>query len=320
MAREQRKRAETGTDAHLRRRRACARAVPSAAIALAGALALAACTSFKDLDPRDSLMKHVGQAIPGTDQPYPNLASVPDGAPNATPKGTRVELQKKLAADNKATSYQPDKASAPPMPAAPAALPQGFLTTEQPMLLPGSVPQAQQSQSAVPKGPAGSKEPTPPQLAAAPRSAAARSAPALGLETGPETTAGLPAGRPAFGALGRPRRLAVVLFDGGSSAIDANQVARLKPLVDALRRQGGALQVVGYAASADVGQEAARAKLDNLNLSLDRANAVARALQGLGVQSTELIVSAEGDNAPAAAIGGVRGGAANERADIYIEN
>ena len=249
---------------------------------VAAVAALGACSTLEELDPRGGLIPHTDQPVPGTDQPYPNLASVPNGPPPTTPKATRVELQQKLAADTQATTYRPDTAASPPVPAPPAPLPQGFITAEQPVQLPAMVPSA--------------------PAAAEVGAAEARQ----------------PAAAPAFGTLGTAQRLAIVLFREGSSAIDPAQMAKLKPVVQLLDERGGTLQIVGYASRQAAAGDAAEDKIANFNLSLDRANAVASALMRLGAEPSDLIVSAEGDNAPVAAVAGLSRASANQRADIYI--
>lgn len=240
---------------------------------LAMALALTAC----DADPRNRLIPHVTKPVPGSDQPYPSLVSVPDKAPEVTPKSQRLILSQELAADNASGSYVPDASTPPTIPAPPPALPQGFTSAERPV-----------------------------RIAEAPPSSA--------LE------ATLPSGASRSDARGRPSRVAIVLFGEGSSAIDPGEVKALEPVVQMLRRKGGILQVVGYAASRTGVADSARDKMANLDLSLDRANAVARVLRRLGVRPTELIVTAEGNNAPLASIEGVNGQAAKERADVYLEH
>ncbi|MFI4987273.1 MAG: OmpA family protein [Alphaproteobacteria bacterium] len=255
-------------------------------------LALAACDAG-DLDPRTGLVTEVAGAIPGTDQPYPNLASVP-AAPTVTPKAAREQLQKKLTADSKATTYSPDKATAPALPAPPEALPEGFIEARQPVKLPDADPapgQAQAQKAAA---------------AVAPRQLAAASA------------AGARNDGPTFGALGAAHRMAIVLFAEGSSAIDPGQVAKLRPLVQRVRREGGLLQLVGHASrERDRGEEG---KIDKFDLSIDRANKVAQALVRLGMAEGELVVSAEGDNTPVAALDGIAGETANRRVDIFYED
>ena len=243
---------------------------PRALLSLAAllALALAACSDFSTDDLlawRQGMVKEVAGAIPGTDQPYPNLATVPEKAPAGSSKAARVELQKKLEADNKATGYVPDKANAPEIPSPPAALPPGFVEAEQPV-----------------------------QLA----------------------DAGLPGGTAAaLGPPGEPRRVAVVLFAEGSAAIDSGQIGKLKPILDAVRRDGGTLHVVGHASQTGDGLD--QTKVDNFDLSVERADAVAKALGELGLESNALQVSAEGDSKPVVAVAGAKGEAANRRVDIF---
>jgi outer membrane protein OmpA-like peptidoglycan-associated protein len=269
-------------------------------LTLAAAMAaLGACSTLEELDPRGGLIPHTDQPVPGADQPYPNLASVPDAPPPTTPKATRIELQQKLAADTKATTFQPDTGAAPPIPEAPAPLPKGFITAEQPVRLPAAPAPAAAGAGATP---AASPAPQESALAGAQPPAAQ-----------PATAAAAP----APGALGTARRLAVVLFAEGSSEIDLGQVAKLRPVVRLLRQQGGAVQIVGYASRQATGATA-EGKIANFNLSLDRANAVARALMRLGVKPSELMVSAEGEGAPPITVAGVSGAAADQRADVYI--
>jgi len=276
----------------------------AARLALGAAMAaLGACSTLEDLDPRSGMIPHTDQPVPGADQPYPNLASVPNAPQPSTPKAKRIELQQKLAADTKTTTYQPDAAAAPAIPAAPAPLPKGFITAEQPVRLPAAAAPAEAGGDAAAAG-------TPAAHPRAPGSAEAstqaqRSVDPLRLRQGES------------GVGAASRRLAVVLFAEGSSEIDPAQVAKLRPVVLQLRRQGGAVQVVGYASRQAAG-DTAEGKIANFNLSLDRANAVARALMRLGAKPSEVMVTAEGEEAPPIAIAGLSGAAADQRADVFL--
>lgn len=280
--------------------------------------ALVGCDATTSLDPRDLLFKHVQKPLPGTDQPYPNLGSVPDGPPPATPKQERINLEQKLAADNKSQVYKPDTSKSPPVPAPPAPLPSGFIDAKKPVALPGAKTAAEatgtKTADSLPGG-APSPAPTkaPPMPSPPAEFGAAPSPPQMAEMTRPSVAA------PEFGALGRPQRVAVVLFASGSAEIDPAQVAELKPVVALLREHGGVLQVVGYASRDRGAAENAAAKIANFNLSLDRANAVGRVLMRLGVKSDQLVLSAEGDSSSTTPIDGVSGPAANQRADIFIE-
>lgn len=274
-------------------------------LALAAAMAaLGACSTLEDLDPRGGLIPHTDQPVPGADQPYPNLASVPNAPPPSTPKATRIELQQKLAGDTKATTFEPDTGAAPPVPSAPAPLPKGFITAEQPVRLPAvPAPEAAGADAT----PAASSE----SEGSAPAGAQSPVAHATTLTASPSS------GAPPAQAGATAQRLAVVLFAEGSSEIDPGQVAKLRPVVRLLRQQGGALQIVGYASRQAAG-ETAEGKIANFNLSLDRANAVAKALMRLGAKPSEVMVSAEGEGAPPITVAGVSGAAADQRADVYF--
>jgi outer membrane protein OmpA-like peptidoglycan-associated protein len=265
-------------------REAFGRRALAAAAALLALASLAACDQLGD--PREGLFRHVDKPVPGTEQPYPNLASVPD-KPAVTPEKERAAIRQQLSRDVKGGSAPPlDPGATPTIPAAPPPLPQSFLSAREPTKLAG---------------------PPPAELGAA---AAAQGAGA----------ATLPASGPSFGALGSPRKVAVVLFDAGSSQLDPAQLGRLRPIVRELHDHGGTLQVVGHAARAEDGGEGGARKLAAFDLSLDRANAVARALIEVGAKSSEVIVSAEGDSASAPSAGGVSGPAADRRADVYLED
>ena len=75
--------------------------------------------------------------------------------------------------------------------------------------------------------------------------------------------------------------------------------------------------MVGYASRQAAG-DTAEGKIANFNLSLDRANAVARALMRLGAKPSEVMVTAEGEGAPPIAIAGLSGAAADQRAEVFL--
>ena len=252
------------------------------ALGAALALSISALAGCSDENPMDVLVKHVDQPIPGANQPYPNLASVPDKAPAVTSTSERTTIRQSLVADNEHPGAPTAMiASPPPIPAPPAALPPGFAGAQSPMKL-----------------------------------ANARSGDAGSGDGG----ATLAPGAPSFGAMGRPNRVAVVLFTARSDAIDPEEIRLLRPLVARMRGHGGTLQVVGYAAADPSAADPAKDKIASFNLSLLRAQAVARALRGFGASPDEMIVSAEGDSAPVPALDGIEGAPANDRVDIYLEN
>ncbi|HUC61271.1 MAG TPA: OmpA family protein [Alphaproteobacteria bacterium] len=252
------------------------------ALGAAAALGLASLGACAEDNPFDMLVEHVGQPIPGTNEPYPNLAVVPEKAPETMSKAERASMRQSLEADSNPTAPPPASiGTPPPIPPMPQSLPPGFTGAQSPM---------QVAAAAAPANPAG---------------------------TAPATLA---KGKPSFGALGQPDRVAIVLFLAGSDAIDPSQVELLKPLVKRLAAAGGHLQIVGYAAAGVSGSDTAADKVSTFNLSLRRAQAVSAALIRMGAPAGALILSAEGDSAPVASIAGVEGAAANDRVDIYLEN
>ncbi len=262
-------------------------------LACAAVALLAACQG--GLDPRDRLIPHVDQPVPGTDQPYPNLASVPSRPSPIMSSEERARVQQQLTADARSQTYQPN-AGGLAIPSPPPPLPPGFVNAQQPVALPTP---------ASPRGSSASPQPQPPS---APRATGAA-----------ESEATLPGNAPAFGAVGKPERVGVVLFDQGSAQIDPAQIEKLKPIIRQLRQSDGTLQVVGHAASRSGATEGEAAKAADFNLSLDRANAVAGILIRLGASPSQVIVTAEGDSAPVQAVAGVAGEAANQRVDIFLE-
>jgi outer membrane protein OmpA-like peptidoglycan-associated protein len=255
--------------------------------ALVAFASLAACDDIKSLDFRDELFRHSGQPVPGSGQPYPNLASVPAAAPKSTDKDTRQKIAQQLGAEAKgnAGASGADESEVG-VPQAPPALPKGFVTAKQPMALPGA-------KTAV----------------AAPAVDATGVAPAVEAPAAAEAAA--PMAVPSS-----PRELAIVLFDQGSAEIDPAQADKLKPLVDMVVRAEGKLKLTGYATVDRQARDPAAAKLAALDLSLDRANAVAQLLIGLGAPPSILVVGAD---APIERGATRPGHAADPRVEIIFE-
>ena len=84
------------------------------------------------------------------------------------------------------------------------------------------------------------------------------------------------------------------------------------------QQQGGRLRVVGHASLHTVPLDPARHDQVNYKLSATRANAVARALIGMGVPDGALSIVAEGSQAPVFYEFMPTGEAANRRVEIYL--
>ncbi len=265
----------------------CAWACFRLAAMLALSWPLAACDTLKSLDFRDALFPHSGQPVPGSTQPYPNLATVPAAAPPSTDKETRQKIAEHLAAETKGnqTSSLDDGGSRVAVPRPPAPLPQDFVTASQPVELADG---------------AGAGN-----VAAPPPGATKRLA-----GTGAKA-------QPARVAPGAHREVAIVLFDEDLAEIDPDQADKLKPVVDmALRTNGSRLQLVGYASLDPHAPDQAAAKLAAFDLSLDRADAVAQLLIRLGAPPAALVLSA---HAPIGRGAHASGYAAEPRVEIYLE-
>lgn len=103
--------------------------------------------------------------------------------------------------------------------------------------------------------------------------------------------------------------VAEIKFGNGSSAIDAAQQGDVSDIVKLQKEDGGSIRVIGYAERTS-GADAAQREVDSFSLALERAQAVASALEQQGIATTEITVEA----APARA--GRREGA---RAEVYFE-
>jgi outer membrane protein OmpA-like peptidoglycan-associated protein len=247
---------------------------------------LAACDTLKSLDFRDALFPHSGQPVPGSTQPYPNLASVPDAAPPSTDKDTRQKIAEHLAAETKGNgaSSLDDGGSKVAVPQPPAPLPKDFVTASQPVELADSAG-------------TGSAAATPPGATKRPAGTGAKA-------------------QPALVAPGAHREVAIVLFDEDSAEIDPEEADKLKPVVDLALRTNGRLRLVGYASLDPHAPDQAAAKLAAFDLSLDRANAVAQLLIRLGAPAATLLLGA---HAPISRGTHASGYAADPRVEIYLD-
>ena len=118
-----------------------------------------------------------------------------------------------------------------------------------------------------------------------------------------------------------PRRIGTVLFANGSASVGSAGRRILRSAVVEHRKQGGTLRIVGHASSGATGEnDPVRHRMANLNMSLDRANAVARELVKLGIDRKAIVVSAMADSRPAVSENAPGSAAKNRRAEIYLGN
>jgi len=217
--------------------------------------------------------------LPGTDKPYPNLATVPD-RPRITPPAERGKVAQGLLADRENARYAESDSSRGEG-GAPASVP----TVPQVSPLPEPPPPAASAVMAAPR--VSQPEPVP---SAAPQSTTvqARETP-MPVPTTP---------RSATFPLGMTQS-ATVFFANGSAVIDADGKRALRILADGYKENGGTLRVVGFAS----GQAAsAAAQIANFRIAGQRAEAVAQELARLGVPINRMTVSSGNAGAGDAAL------------------
>ena len=108
-------------------------------------------------------------------------------------------------------------------------------------------------------------------------------------------------------------RLATIGFPAGGSKV--LEIQQLRDAVSAQKSTGAVLRVVGHA-SRDGGSLGSR-QVANFRTSMERAEAVARALLDLGVPASRIMVDARGDNDLADPVNPTSG--VNRRVEIYLE-
>jgi outer membrane protein OmpA-like peptidoglycan-associated protein len=124
---------------------------------------------------------------------------------------------------------------------------------------------------------------------------------------------GTPASRVAAAEDETGLRVASIQFGSGSAKLDPQDDRVLRQVADLYRQRGGTVVVIGRASSSAAAASSLRLQVVNFSVSLDRAGAVARALERHGVPSGRIEVAAmpDADAAPSAE-------AANRRADVFL--
>ncbi len=111
----------------------------------------------------------------------------------------------------------------------------------------------------------------------------------------------------------------VVYFGHGSTQPLASSNGDLRAAAAAAKQRDGYVRVIGHASQRTGNMKYRKHIQTNFNVSLDRAEAVARALARLGVDRRRIIVEARGDSEPVYYEFMPTGEARNRRAEIYIE-
>ncbi|MDE2165432.1 MAG: OmpA family protein [Alphaproteobacteria bacterium] len=289
-------------------------------------------------DVEDTNQRNQQNLEAGSNEPYPNLATVPNVPSGATSTAERQKLVDSLVADRRHAQYSNEQLQAgsqvasvaPPPPAAPKLPPPGMHATEA-TTAPRAVPPTPVTTSTAPPAPAQESSLTSPTIRSVPRGEAppppptpARvmttqppPAPKVTLTPPPPPSAaptGVRGSHPSLAmrtpaTAANPITVSVgdIVFPPGSADLAATQESALNEIAGLYKQTGGEIRVVGHAEPGH-STDAMRQRIAGLDLALDRANAVAQALSKLGVPPRNIRVEA----APAVA-------SARSRAEVFME-
>jgi flagellar motor protein MotB len=109
----------------------------------------------------------------------------------------------------------------------------------------------------------------------------------------------------------------VIYFLAGSTRVADRDRRVLQDIVLLQAQRGGVLHVVGHASGRARSADPAAQRLAGFALSLDRAQAVARALRELGAPDPRLVAAA--DSEPIYDESAPTGEAGNRRVEIFLE-
>ncbi len=333
------------------------RGVGAAVALLAVAAVLGSCTWMPDtLNPME-WYRSTGDAakgqpatsavrpMPGADKPFPKLSTVP---PRPTEEerqlaaARRGRVASSLAADREQARYsdqvirhQGDGEATPPQSAAratapsvppqvtPLALPAPRISLPSPPAASAPPPAPRLAQSGTGSSQAGSSALTGLTFGAPPADIAAQQGGFYTLKPGSLTPGSLTPGSltpgPAQNFGLDVGGTTTVYFAAGSARVGARGRRLIRRAFKAHSAQGGTLRVVGHASSRTRDLDLVSHQMANFNVSLDRANAVARELIRLGAKPDAVIVDAASDSRPVALEVMPSGEAKNRRAEIFLE-
>ena len=113
-------------------------------------------------------------------------------------------------------------------------------------------------------------------------------------------------------------QVATVLFNNGSAAVDSSYNAELRKIARLVKAKKAHVTVYGFASSRTKNTDIVTHKLANFNISLKRAQNVAKALQNYGVKENMIAIEALSDTMPLYQEVMPEGERLNRRAEIYI--
>lgn len=119
--------------------------------------------------------------------------------------------------------------------------------------------------------------------------------------------------------VGSGRPIAIIYFGDGSTSISDRDRVVLKNVLLLQQQQGGRLRVVGHASERTASSDNAQSQAANDKVSLARADAVSRALVGLGAPDGSVAVSAVGATQPLYDESMPTGEAGNRRVEVFLD-
>lgn len=115
-------------------------------------------------------------------------------------------------------------------------------------------------------------------------------------------------------------KIATIQFSSGSSRLDVNDLQVLQKVAALQQQSGGTIRVIGHASSRTRSMDPVRHKMVNYNVSVARADTIAKQLVRLGAPQGQVLVGAVSDTQPKFYEVMPSGEAGNRRAEIYIDS
>jgi len=115
-------------------------------------------------------------------------------------------------------------------------------------------------------------------------------------------------------------RVATIRFENGSAKLSSRDRQILAKVVRLKKERGGRIHVVGHASSRTQNTDPVNHKMINFRVSAARADVVARELQRLGADRSQLQIDAVSDSSPEFLEVMPTGEAGNRRAEIYLDS
>jgi outer membrane protein OmpA-like peptidoglycan-associated protein len=114
-------------------------------------------------------------------------------------------------------------------------------------------------------------------------------------------------------------KVATILFEDGSAHLRSREREIVRNVYAIYKQRGGKVAVVGHASSRTRNMDPIRHQMVNHEISVERATAVARELERLGVPRARIAVIAVADSRPLYAEVMPAGEAGNRRTEIYLD-